>query len=214
MVNDFYAGAWEPVHYLHAGHLTGGRERFGQMQNYLAALQRRADGEEAFGQAFDISPLELQREVEQYIERGRIPRLEYPAQAFEWREDAQVNTLHRAEVAYELGYLAVLVNPDVARALFEDVLPSLSADSPLRARTLAGIEVTHQFEENFHLGFEIGRQAVAKAEAMLCPGSSSPTSSWRGVCRIRRRRTASVVRSRGSRSGDRSHTDVTAPTPT
>lgn len=101
--NEFYVGAWELVHYLHAGHFAGAPNRFQQMVDYLAALQRGHGAETAFAEAFDITPLELGNEVQRYLQRGRIPRVDYPTESFAWSGAFSTRVPDRAEIAYRLA---------------------------------------------------------------------------------------------------------------
>jgi tetratricopeptide (TPR) repeat protein len=164
VANEFYVGAWQLVHYLHAGHLTGAPNRFGQMTDYLARMQQGIGSEAAFAAAFDISPLQLQREVDRYLQRGRTPVLQYDPGAFPSNADLASTDLSPAQAAYEIGDVLLYVDAERAEALLERGLATLpEAQTPLHARTLARAAVAMQFQDEHGAGYEVGRQAVALA---------------------------------------------------
>lgn len=163
IANEFYACAWELVHYLHAGHLVGSPNRFEQMTGYLAQIQSGADSEAAFATAFDVSTVQLQREVERYLERGRMPALQYPLEAFRWNDSTTSADLRLEQVAYEVASVAVHVDEERARRLLERALGRLPPDDPRGARLMA-IQATAMSRQGEHsAGVSVGRRAVALA---------------------------------------------------
>jgi hypothetical protein len=163
LMNDFYASSWALVHYLNYGHLAGNPKRDQQMIAYLTAMLRGSSSEEAFASAFDITPLQLQSELQRYLERNRLPVLDYPRDNFEWDAQATSTALSPAQAAYEIANAVVSREPARARELFGSALQSPSADQALRGRALAGIAVAYRYESNYAAGYDAGRDAVAAA---------------------------------------------------
>lgn len=67
----FYAQSWLTVHYL----LAGNRERTPQLMAYLRALEGGQSPLDAFDRAFSAPPAVLEKELADYLNRGRFPVL-------------------------------------------------------------------------------------------------------------------------------------------
>jgi tetratricopeptide (TPR) repeat protein len=103
----FYAEAWALVHYLHTSRRKDGKLT-ADLGRYLELLEAGRSGREAFEEGFGIGLKRLDRELRNYLGRGRltilaIPREVFPNESFE----PFVRKLPRGEIALALGQLAL-----------------------------------------------------------------------------------------------------------
>jgi tetratricopeptide (TPR) repeat protein len=132
-VQKFYAQSWALIHYLSIGH-NGSRE--GQLSRYLLSVAAGKSSEEAFEEAFKVTPEALHEELRAYLSRPTIAAkiLPLPALApsdlsdaepmYEWealrlRGDVlrRVRRLPDAEKALLAAQKAAPDHPDVLEAL-------------------------------------------------------------------------------------------------
>ena len=103
----FYAEAWALVHYLHTSRRKDGKLT-ADLGRYLELLEAGRSGRGAFEEGFGIGLKRLDRELRNYLGRGRltilaIPREVFPNESFE----PFVRKLPRGEIALALGQLAL-----------------------------------------------------------------------------------------------------------
>ncbi len=155
-VSAFYATSWAMVNYIYADK-TG--ERVEMLSDYLARLRRAEPREAAFEQAFDMQPRGLERRSRKYVSRSNRAFLQYPRDSFTIHTETTRRKLSKEEVAYELAYLAMFSNTELARKLVEEILQ----EDPDNASMRMMLAVTYQADEEYQRGIEIARASLSLA---------------------------------------------------
>lgn len=102
--DKFYAAAWLTVHHIEVGSLFGYPDYSGHARQYLNLYNQGMDSTEAFQQAFDMTPREMDRQLRRY-RRGRFTKvISFPTVAYE--SDIQIRTLNDNQQSYLLADLA------------------------------------------------------------------------------------------------------------
>jgi tetratricopeptide (TPR) repeat protein len=132
----FYAQSWALVHYLNLGGKSGMVERKEQLDAYLELLNEGLGVEAAFAQAFGATFEEVGKELGLYVGRDTFMQIRKPRSAFPPAKVVSVRVATPAEVALQLGQLALATgNDEAARSLFDASL----ALEPRSPRALAGL---------------------------------------------------------------------------
>jgi tetratricopeptide (TPR) repeat protein len=137
----FYLQSWQLVHYFTLG--PGKRVKVGPaLARYTRLLEQGKDEPSAFQTAFGMDFNELWREIKAYNSLKKIPALSIPRRSFTPEPGREVRALPPAEIAVQLGFLALQVKRlDLAEAYFAR---AMIAD-PGRSRAHAGAGVVKQF---------------------------------------------------------------------
>jgi tetratricopeptide (TPR) repeat protein len=155
-VSYFYAMSWALVNYLNVGHFAGTPSRVEDLQRYLALTQAGRDRQEAFVEAFRMSPREMEDEVNEFLGERMRPVIMLPRDRFAVAKQAQPRRLDALEMTHELAWLAMYTNHKLSRSLLEDQLEV----TPRDARLTSALGVTYQLDEDYARGAELTRAAV------------------------------------------------------
>jgi len=135
-VGMFYLQAWQAVHYFMLG--PGARRGdFGaRLARYVGQVERGEDEETAFEANFGMDFDNLHAELVAYNKLPAIPAVEPPRSLFQPDAGSEVRDVPPAEIAEQLGWLALGVQRLVlAESYFEQAL----ASDATRSRAQAGL---------------------------------------------------------------------------
>jgi tetratricopeptide (TPR) repeat protein len=143
-ISMFYLQSWQLVHYYMLG--PGKQAKIGpSLARYLRLLEQGEDEVAALESAFGMDFNALWREISRYNRLSKIPAIRVPRDAFAPEEGQQVRAAAPAEVAVQLGFLALAERRiDLAAGYFARA----SAADPDRARAHAGLGVVTQLGEH------------------------------------------------------------------
>lgn len=131
----YYAEAWALIHYLVLGNDDG--DAFApRLDAHIRAIEEGMPVAKAFEQAFGIGLSKLDHQVRRYLERGRYPAKEIPADRFETDWEIRARVPSEAEVALGVATLQLYLGElESARRGFARVLRL----DPQSAHALAGL---------------------------------------------------------------------------
>ena len=162
---QFYAESWALVHFLLNRDYSGGS--FAQsMAAHIELVEAGRDPEEAFEDAFGLSPERADRRVRQYLSIGRLPGLSLRIDKVLATFEADTVRLTREQAALELARLALRMNQlEDARELYSIA----AADEDLRAWAEAGIGDTYKFDDDYDSALPHFDRAIMLApEDVMC----------------------------------------------
>jgi Tfp pilus assembly protein PilF len=159
-VEAFYVQSWLVVHYfmLGPGKTPGGfRPR---LARYVDLLDRSGDEDQAFVAAFGMSLDEFDRTMQDYAGTRRINALRRPIGMFHPATGYTVQPIAPAEVATQLGWLAVQGgHADVAERLFTEAI----AGGGTSSRSHAGLGEVYRSRDNWDAAEPEYQRALALA---------------------------------------------------
>ena len=143
-ISMFYLQSWQLVHYFMLG--PGKQAKIGpSLARYVRLLEQGQDEEAAFESAFGMDFNALWREISKYNRLNKIPAVQVPRNAFAPEEGHQIRVVPPAEIAVQLGFLALAERRvDLAAGYFARA----SAADPGRSRAHAGLGVVKQLGEH------------------------------------------------------------------
>ena len=103
----FYAQSWALTHFLHHGHFQGHRQWHKGLADYLWAVHRGEDPEQAVESAFGSDVEELERGLVQYIRTGKIPIVPHPLEDTSSDGWVELAPLDKPDQLYLLADLAL-----------------------------------------------------------------------------------------------------------
>lgn len=156
LASYFYSMSWAAVNYLYAGHLTGMPDRGKDVATYLVKLNQGVPGEKAFEDAFGITPMHMEGEINRFLQKRLRGVLAIPLDRFPHPTKVEMVRLSRKAVLYKLGNLMADGNPALARKLYGEVLDV----SPHDHRAMAGIAASWRSEEKWNKALDESRAAL------------------------------------------------------
>lgn len=145
---QFYPQSWALVHYLYlVNGLTRNSEN--QVAQYLKAVARGAEIEEAVRASFGMTLGELNARLRAYVAHGRYRPVVLKAKRFEPTQAPTVSVLNPSDVALDMGHIAVRSrHRREARAYYERVLAARPEDGRARV-ALAMLELPKEPDAEF-----------------------------------------------------------------
>ena len=159
-VGYFYGMSWALVNYLNVGHYVKPPNRMSDLQRYLALTQAGHDRQEAFEDAFGMTPSEMEDEVNDFLGNRMRPVIMLPRDRFPPAQEVESRKLDDREITLELATLAMYTNHKLSRSLLEEQMAVTPGDPEL---TMA-LAVTYQFDRDFARGADLARSASAMDE--------------------------------------------------
>jgi len=131
----FYAESWALLHYL-TRDLEHAKKLDPATRTYLEQTGRGADVDTASRAAFGMSTDELDSALRDYLQDGQFQTFGFSAKRLAWSDATHTRLLGPAEVAEQLGDLALAVE---RRATAEELFRAALAEEPDRPRAHAGL---------------------------------------------------------------------------
>lgn len=154
----FYAQAWGLVHYLNH---RPERRTFGEdLARYIELIDSGEDDLEAFEEAFKITAKELDKKVNYYFAKRRIPGYQINADSLLPDFEPEVSVMQRETISLALGQAALTFDElDSARRWFEIA----ATDEDIRPQAEAGIGDTYKFAGDYEAAQPHFEKAVSLA---------------------------------------------------
>lgn len=165
-VGRLYAVSWLLVHHL----LSGEAEGLDATAAYLALLNAGEDPLDAFEEAFDARPWELEEELRRYLQEeldsGDAPLVTFPVGELPTRSELRVRRLPPADARVHLGDLLITVGArQQARELYHGAL----AAAPGHAGALSGLALAQDLAGSFDEAEVLHRQALEAEASPVLP---------------------------------------------
>lgn len=121
---QFYSQSWALIHYLLYGNNMKYRERFSVFVDLL--VSENATAEQAFLKAYQVTPAQIEKELDQYIRRFTFSVAEYKLpEKINWDAAFKAQPLAKAEEITRLGdLLYILRRNEEAEAKYQEALKS------------------------------------------------------------------------------------------
>ena len=152
----FYDKAWLLVHYLHLSHDLGLPDRRQALSGFIRRLNDGENTDDAFVASFEMTYAGMERKLERYCERRRLPTIELALSPAGASPVADQTCTVPVDVDYELAMVAAKLNPGFAEKVFRDMLEA----NPRDARALTGLSLTYARQGDGELARHHAERAV------------------------------------------------------